>query len=118
VPLQQWTCSAGQTNQQFKFTPVSGGFQIAVRSSGLVMQLSDGTSATNGSGIEQWGYEGASYQIWTVNPNTDGTFSISPKSNSKACMDVAGVSQENGATVQQWNCTGGANQRWTLVPTS
>ena len=115
-PAQQWTClGAAQTNQQFQFTPVTGGYEIQVKNSGLALQLTGGLSATNGSVIEQWPFGSQSYQIWKVTPTSDGYFSISPNSSTNSCMDVRGVSKNNGAPVQQWTCWGGDNQKWSLV---
>ncbi len=116
-PAQQWAClGAAQTNQQFQFTPVTGGYEIQVRNSGLALQVTGGLSATNGAVLEQWPYDGQSYQIWSVTPTSDGYFSISPTSSSSSCMDVSGISKSNGAPVQQWSCWGGDNQKWSLVP--
>ncbi len=113
-PAQQWTCLGNaQTNQQFQFTPVTGGYEITAKNSGLALQPTGGTSAVSGSVIEQWPYEAQSYQIWTVTPTSDGYYSISSKAGS--CMDVRAVSKSNGAAVQQWTCSGQPNQKWSLV---
>ncbi|MBV8864129.1 MAG: RICIN domain-containing protein [Acidobacteriaceae bacterium] len=113
---QQWTClGAAQTNQQFQFTPVTGGYKIEAKNSGLALQVTGGLSATNGSMLEQWPFDGQSYQIWKVTPTSDGYFSISPTSSANSCMDVEGISKNNGAHVQQWTCWGGDNQKWSLV---
>jgi hypothetical protein len=114
---QQYTClGSAQTNQQFQFTPVSGGgYKITARHSGLALQFTGGTSAINTSVVEQWPFETQSYQVWSVSPTSDGYFTISVK-GTNSCMDVKGVSAANFAPVQQWTCTGGANQKWNLVP--
>ncbi len=115
-PAQQWAClGAAQTNQLFQFTPVTGGYEIQVKNSGLALQATGGLSAINGSVLEQWPFSGQSYQIWNVTPTSDGYFSISPSSSSTSCMDVRAISKSNGAPVQQWTCSGNDNQKWSLV---
>ncbi|HEX4168192.1 MAG TPA: RICIN domain-containing protein [Bryobacteraceae bacterium] len=115
-PAQQWTCSGSQqTNQQFQFTAVAGGYKITVKNSGLALQPVNGSSSSNGSVIEQWSYDGAPYQLWQVLPTADGHFSIKAASGNY-CFDVRAVSKSNGAAVQRWSCTGAANQKWSLVP--
>ncbi|HEY7208951.1 MAG TPA: RICIN domain-containing protein [Bryobacteraceae bacterium] len=114
---EQWTClGSAQTNQHFQFVPVNGGYKIIARNSSLALQPTGGTSATPGAILEQWGYEGQSYQIWRVAPNSDGTYAISPMSNTTYCVDVRGNSLGNGAFVHVWGCHGLNNQRWSLIP--
>ena len=114
---QQWTCvGPSQTNQQFKFIPVNGGYEIKVRNSGLALSVTGGTSATNGARIEQWGYEGASFQIWSVSAATNGTFSIRPTSDAEECLAANGPYNQNGVPVIQNHCATAANQLWKLVP--
>lgn len=117
APAQQWTCGdSTQTDAQFQFIPVKGGYEIQVRSSGLALQVTGGTSAVNGARIEQWGYEGASYQIWTVANNNDGSYAIRPASNEGECMEAHGAYYLNGLPVIQNTCNVGAAQRWKLIP--
>ena len=113
-PAEQWACWGG-TNQQFQFTAVTGGYKIQVKNSGLALQITGGLSSTNGSVVEQWPFEGQSYQIWKVAATSDGYFSISPNSSPSSCLDVRGASKNNGAAVEQWTCSGGDNQKWSLV---
>ncbi len=115
VQLQQYTCGTGD-NQKFQFTPVTGGYKITAKNSGLQMNVRGGSSATqNGAAIIQWPYSGSSNEIWTTVPNVDGSYSITVLSSNK-CADVTGSSTSAGAPIQQWQCTGGANQKWSLVP--
>ena len=78
APAQQWACSTNSwyTNQQFQFVPVNGGYAIKVRNSGLALSVTGGSSAVNGARIEQWGFEGNPYQIWSVSATSDGNYSI------------------------------------------
>jgi Ricin-type beta-trefoil lectin domain len=114
-PAQQWSClGIDQTNQQFQFTPVAGGYEIKARNSGLALQLTGGTSAQESAVLEDWPFESQSYQTWSVKATSDGYFTITANS-SGACMDVRGDSKGNGAPIQQFSCTGQDNQKWSLV---
>jgi hypothetical protein len=114
VPAQQWACWGG-TNQDFKLTPVSGGYEITARHSGLQLEVRGGPGATgNGTLIEQGVYSGESSQIWTLTTASDGAYYVKP-TNDGSCLDVRGISKANGAAVQQWACLGGVNQQWRLV---
>ena len=119
VPAQQWTClGIAQTNQQFEFTPVSGGYEINILNSGKALDVRGGTAATaSGTVIQQWSYWGGSNQVWNLVPTADGYYSIVPE-NSGLCLDVRGSSTLDGAAVQQWTCTGNDNQKWSFVPAS
>jgi len=111
----QWDCWGGD-NQKFMFTPVSGGFKITAKHSGMGLDVSGGPSATfDGPGLLQWPYWGGSNEIFQVNPTSDGYVTLNP-TNSGKCLDVAGAAKGNGAPLLQWSCWGGDNQKWTLVP--
>jgi glucosylceramidase len=114
-PAQQWTCLGG-TNQSFKFTIVTGGYEITAQSSDLQLDVRGGPSELqNGARIIQYPYWGAANEIWNLVPTSDGYVNIVAKS-SGSCMDVRGISKADGAAVQQWACWGGDNQKWKLVP--
>lgn len=116
---EQWAClGAAQTNQQFQFTPVTGGYEITVRNSGLAIQPAGGDSSYEGSLIEQWPFIGKDYQIWNVTSQTNGYFTIRQTNVTKDCLSVSGASTKNGALAHLWACTGGTNQSWKLVPIS
>jgi hypothetical protein len=115
IQLQQYSCSASD-NQKFQLTPVSGGYKITAKNSGLQVNVRGGTSATqNGAAIIQWPYSGASNEIWKSAANVDGTYSFSALSSGK-CMDVSGSSLNTGAVIVQSTCTGASSQHWGLVP--
>lgn len=116
-PAEQWTCWDGP-NQQFKFIPVSGGYEVSIRSGGLALDVRGGSAAVaNGTRIQQWSYWGGSNQIWNPVPTSDGYYSLIAQ-NSGACLDVRDSSTLNGAPVQQWACSGSDNQKWSFVPAS
>ena len=111
----QYDCWGGD-NQKFMFTPVSGGFRITAKHSGMGLDVSGGPAATyDGPFLIQWPYWGGANEIFTVNPTSDGYLTINPISSGK-CLDVAGISKDDGAQVLQWSCWGGDNQKWTLSP--
>jgi Ricin-type beta-trefoil lectin domain-like len=114
IPAQQQTCgNAVATNQYLQFIPVTGGYEIKVKSSGLALEtFGDG----NGAVIEQWPFEKKSNQIWQVVPTSDGYFAITPLSNTRAAIDVKGVSKLDGAALQLWTSIGSDNQKWRFVP--
>jgi hypothetical protein len=115
APLQQWGCWGGN-NQKFQFTPVSGGYEITVKNSGLQLDVAGGPAVTqDGAQIIQWPYWGGSNEIWNFHANPDGSVSVTAL-NSGKCLSVAGSSPNDGAPVQQWTCNGGLNQNWQLVP--
>ncbi|MFL6447193.1 MAG: RICIN domain-containing protein [Bryobacteraceae bacterium] len=113
--VQQWSCWGGD-NQKFMFTPVSGGFKVIAKHSGMGLDVAGGPSATfDGAALSQWPFWGGSNEIFQANPTSDGYLTINPVHSGK-CLDVSGISKNDGAQVFQWSCWGGDNQKWTLVP--
>jgi hypothetical protein len=96
---------------------VPGGYKIANRNSGLVLDVQGGPSAiSNGAPIDQWSFWGGTNQIWGLSsPDVEG-YVIIEAANSGLCLDVTNRSTAPGAPMQQWACTGGDNQKWLLVP--
>jgi hypothetical protein len=113
--LHQWSCWGGD-NQKFMFIPVSGGYKVTVKHSGMALDIAGGPGATyDGAQLIQFPYWGGSNEIFQVNPTSDGYVTINP-TNSGKCLDVAEISKDNGALIHQWSCWGGDNQKWTLAP--
>ena len=113
---QQWTCLGDkQTNQHFEFVPVTGGYEMKVRNSGLALQLLGGLTAPRGASIEQWPYEAQLFQTWRLLPTPDGAFKIQAASSGQ-CVDVDEQSKVNGAKVTQYTCVNQTNEEWTFVP--
>ena len=111
--LDQWPCS-GVSNENFQFTPVTGGYKITAQNSGLQLDVQGGSNA-NGTPIIQYPYWGGKNQTWTLVPNSDGSYSITASSSGN-CMSVAGGSTAEAAPIQEWQCTAGSNQKWKMVP--
>ncbi len=113
--VHQWTCVNGE-NQKFQFTPVSGGYEISVKNSGLALTVNGGASALqNGAYLVQDTFSGQTNQVFNLQPMADGTFEIVALHSGK-CMDVEGVSKSNGAYIHQWTCLSASNQKWSLIP--
>ncbi len=113
---QQWSClGSWATEQQFQFVPVTGGYEIKVRNSGLALQVLGGTTAPLAAPIEQWPYEGQSFQTWKVTPTPNGAFVMQALSSSQ-CIQVNGRSTADGAKVSQYTWVNQTNEEWTFNP--
>lgn len=109
VQLDQWTCNGG-TNQDWKLTAESSGYQILGENAGQVVDVA-GQSITNGATVDQWDWNSGSNQEWIFANNGNGYFNI-VNVNSGMCLDVEGASKTAGALVDQYLCNGGTNQLW------
>jgi hypothetical protein len=115
--VDQWTCVGG-TNQEFRLTPVTGGYKITARNSNWNLGVQGGPSVlANGARILQGLFNGGSNQIWVITRGSDGFYTLKPE-NSGKCLDVSGASTADGAGIQQYTCHGGPNQEWSFSPAS
>ena len=116
--VQQWTCAAGNTNQQWQFQATdSGYYKVVTRNAPTeAWDITGGTGATgDGVKIQLWSYGGGTNEQWKPIPGTGGTYTFTPRNNSNECLDVTDVSTADGARLQQWTCTGGVAQSFTLT---
>ncbi|MGM8226933.1 PQQ-dependent sugar dehydrogenase [Cellvibrio sp. ARAG 10.3] len=90
-----------------------GRYTITSRHSGLVMQV-DASSTANGANVNQWAYQNAAHQQFTITSVGGGYYSIRPV-HSGASLDVYDFSTEPGGEIRQWSYWGGANQQWQIV---
>lgn len=88
--------------------------KIVNRHSGLVLDISGGSTANGGKAI-QWAYSGGANQQWQEVPVNGGYELVSR--NSGLLLDDPGFSSSPGTQLDQWSNTNGANQWWNLVPT-
>ncbi len=88
-------------------------YQIVNRNSGLVMDVSGG-STNAGAQVIQWTNHSGANQQWALVP--DGSNYQIKNRNSGLVLDVFGGSTNAGANVIQWTNHSGANQQWALVP--
>jgi glucosylceramidase len=119
--LQQWTCTAGNTNQQWQFQPTDSGFYkvVARNATTQAWNVTGGSGATgNGVKIQLWAYGGGTNEQWQAVAQSDGTYRFSPRNNTGNCLDVTDVSTADGALLQQWACSGGTAQSFRLTAQS
>jgi Ricin-type beta-trefoil lectin domain len=112
-PVEQRTCS-GAANQSFMIVPVSGGYKITAKSTGLQLNVKRGSTA-DGAAVIQYPFAGYPNETWTITPGMTGYFTVHPVSSNK-CLEVSGLSLADGAQVWQWSCNGGDNQQWSIQP--
>lgn len=115
--VQQWSCQAGSTNQQWQFQPTDSGYYKVVgrRSATAAWDVTGGAGAGSGAKIQLWAYGAGTNQQWKPVAGPNGTYTFTPRSNTAQCLDVTDVSTADGARLQQWTCTGGAAQSFTLT---
>lgn len=113
--VQQWEWLGGDC-QQWKLEPVSpnqiptGTYRISSKSSSKVLDVS-GCSSSAGANVQQWPWNGANCQRWTINETADGFYEILSNASGLA-LDVNGCSPNSGSNVQVWTGTGANCQRW------
>jgi Ricin-type beta-trefoil lectin domain-like len=111
--IDQWTCN-GQTNQQFQFVPVSGGYgELQAENSGDDVAVT-GSSTAAGADIIQQAPSGASNSLWLPVQQTNGSYAFKNE-NSGLCLDVSGGVSTLGTQLDQWACknAAGTNQDFT-----
>jgi hypothetical protein len=101
------TWSAGASN------PASGATHYLTNGkSGLVMDVSGGSTSNGGKIIQYADHSGANQQ-WTLT-QVSGNLYTAVNANSGLCLEVPSSSTTQGTQLDQWTCNGGANQRWAL----
>ena len=120
--VQQWACSAGNTNQEWQFQPTSGGYyQVVTRNApSEAWDVTGGPSATgNGTLVQLWSAGGGTNQQWLPTQQSDGSYTFTARNSGNECLDVTNRSTANGTQLQQWACTAGDTaQTFRLVPES
>jgi hypothetical protein len=119
--VQQYTCGAAQTNQEWQFQPTdSDYYQVVNRNASsqaghnLVWDVSGGAWAVaNGVGVQLWAYGGGTNQQWMPVSLGNGAYKFVARNSSK-CLDVPGASSAVLARLQQYDCNGTAAQSFTL----
>src|SRR5262245_59638731 len=118
--VQQWTCGAGQDNQEWQFRPTdSGYYNVFVRNAPyLGWDVTGGAGAVgNGVPLQLWsiGGTGGANQQWRPVSLGNGFFRFVAR-HSGRCLDVPGSSTAPGVRLQQWDCNGTGAQSFRLVP--
>jgi alpha-galactosidase len=97
-------------------TPTASGsghyYKLVNRNSGLVLDISGGSTANGGQAI-QWPYSGGANQQWQEVP-VNGGYKLVNR-NSGLVLDDPGGSKSNGTQLDQWADTNGSNQWWNLL---
>ncbi|MEE1931573.1 RICIN domain-containing protein, partial [Streptomyces sp. TRM 70351] len=118
--LQQWTCQAGNTNQQWQFQPTtSGNYKVISRNSATLAWDVDGGPAATGDGAKAslWTYGNGTNQQFKPTALGNSTYTLTARHSAK-CLDITDRSTANGARVQQWTCHNGPAQTYRLAPQS
>jgi hypothetical protein len=112
--IDQWTCN-GQSNQQFQFVPVSGGYgELQAQNSGDDVTVAGNSTAQGTPDIVQQPVSGASGSMWKPEQQSDGSWQFQ-NSSSGLCLDVYGAGSNTGQQLDQWPCKNapGTNQDFT-----
>lgn len=105
----------GQTNQQWKFIAVGGGYYAIINAkSGRALDVT-ALSISNGALIQEWDYLGTANQQWQLAAADDVHVAIVNRASGKV-LDVLGGSTGDGTPIQQWSGNGNLQQSWALVP--
>jgi hypothetical protein len=82
--------------------------------SGMYLDVS-GPSASNGTVVHQWTYNGMDNQWWFRYAGNYGY--VFTRFGPNHCLGVSGASISAGAAVVEWACNGSADQQWIFKPT-
>jgi O-glycosyl hydrolase len=109
--IDQWTCN-GQSNQQFQFVPVSGGYgELQAQNSGQDVAVANSSTAQGTPDIVQQPVNGSAAGLWLPQQQSDGSWQFKNQ-NSGLCLDVYGAGGNTGQQLDQWPCKNapGTNQ--------
>jgi hypothetical protein len=112
--IDQWTCNS-QSNQQFQFVPVSGGYgELQAQNSGDDVAAAGNSTAQGTPDIVQEPASGASGSLWLPAQQSDGSWQFQNQ-NSGLCLDIYGAGSNLGQQLDQWPCKNapGTNQDFT-----
>ena len=112
--IDQWTCN-GQSNQQFQFVPVSGGYgEIQAQNSGQDVTVANSSTAQGTPDIVQQPVNNSTASLWLPQQQSDGSWQFKNQ-NSGLCLDVYGDGSNTGQQLDQWPCKNapGTNQDFT-----
>ncbi|MGQ4331141.1 RICIN domain-containing protein [Streptomyces hayashii] len=113
--IDQWTCN-GQSNQQFRFVPASGGYgELRALNSGLDVAVAGASTTAGVPDIVQQAPGTAADRLWLPVRQSDGSYEFHNR-NSGLCLDVHGAGGNPGQQLDQWPCknTTGTNQDFIL----
>lgn len=113
--IDQWTCN-GQTNQQFQFVPVSGGYgELQAQNSGDDITVTGSATAQGTTDIVQQPVSGSTSSQWLPMQQSDGSWEFK-NSASSLCLDVYGAGSNLGQQLDQWPCKNAAGTNQDFNP--
>ena len=113
--IDQWTCN-GQSNQQFQFVPVSGGYgELQAQNSGDDVAVAGNSTAQGTPDVVQEPVSGASGSLWKAVQQSDGSWQFQ-NSGSGLCLDVYGDGSNTGQQLDQWPCKNAPGTNQDLTP--
>ncbi len=105
---------AGQTWQQWRVTPTSGGYyQVAAVHSSKALDVSE-VSISDNAAVHQWAYVGGQNQQWAVKADADGYYQLVARHSGKL-LHVANNNQTEGGSVVQLTANGTPAQQWSIA---
>ena len=113
--VDQWTCN-GQSNQQFQFVPVGGGYgELQADNSAQDVAVANSSTAQGSPDIVQQPVNGAANSLWLAQQQSDGSWQFKNQ-NSGLCLDVYGAGSNAGQQLDQWPCknAAGTNQDFNI----
>jgi hypothetical protein len=121
--VQQYTCGAAQTNQEWQFQPTDSGYYRVVNrnaynatAANVVWDVTGGPWATaDKTPIQLWSNAGNTNQQWMPVALGDGAYKFVARNSSK-CLDVPGAAVTVSTPLQQYDCNGTGAQSYTLQP--
>lgn len=112
--LQQWLCYGGNVNQEWLFTAAGGGYyEVTTHNSANAAWNVVNVGNTPGTGMQLWGYGGASNEIFKPIPLSNGYYEFSDE-HSGLCLNVPNGSTSNGLQLQIDTCNGSASESFKL----
>jgi glucosylceramidase len=103
--LQQYTCYANNLNQQWKFTPTSGGYyQVATHNTSTLVWDVVNVGTSPGTGVQLWTYGGGLNQQWMPVLLSSGYYEFIDR-NSGLCLNLPNSNNNQQAQINTCNGT-------------
>lgn len=115
--LRNWSTlgTQGYTNASlYAASTFDGYYYIKNKNSGLYLDVTDG-SATDGTNIRQWGYNGSDAQKFKIVYYGSGYYYILTGASSySSCLDVTNNLATDGTNIEEWTYWGGTPQLFKI----
>lgn len=94
--------------------PIANGtYRVIARHSGKSLDVSS-SGTTDGTNVQQWGWNGTNAQRWTFELQADGYYKIRANVGTGKVLDVNASGTANGTNVHIWSDNGTNAQRWRV----